>query len=296
MKNGYPRLMTCMNGVKFNESGKYLIDHGLEGFFDEIRNRSFPNVSYDQLFERRFTQSWLQEALKSVPEIETFNREFHEKLQTSFIDLDQKLFLTNQIRLLNKLNKQQKETLTNTASYLNEQIGIIRRENKKKRNIIPQRVLFSEIQTLLGVLKPCFMMSPISVAEFLAVEKYARYFDTVIFDEASQISPENALGTILRGKQLIVVGDSQQMPPTPFFSAKIEDGADELLLGLESMESILDECIGIGFKEKMLRYHYRSRKEGLIAFSNHYFYNNQLLSFPDLTEILHVMKMQMFLL
>ncbi|GAG24931.1 unnamed protein product, partial [marine sediment metagenome] len=108
-------------------------------------------------------------------------------------------------------------------------------------------------------------------------------------DEASQVTPEDAIGAILRGKSLIVVGDSQQLPPTNFFTASSISGTDfddldDLDSDLQTMESLLDECTGIGFREKMLKFHYRSRKEGLIAFSNQQYYNGRLFTFPDISN------------
>ena len=133
------------------------------------------------------------------------------------------------------------------------------------------------------------MMSPLAIANFLPIEEYNNFFDVVIFDEASQVTPEDAIGAILRGKSLIVVGDSQQLPPTNFFTASSISGTDfddldDLDSNLQTMESLLDECTGIGFREKMLKFHYRSRKEGLIAFSNQQYYNGRLFTFPDISN------------
>jgi very-short-patch-repair endonuclease len=128
-------------------------------------------------------------------------------------------------------------------------------------------------------LKPCFMMSPLSVSQFIPSRMR---FDAVIFDEASQVKPEDAINSIYRGAQLIVAGDRNQLPPTSFFE-QTQDQGDEYLGDDEasSWESVLDLCTGnAAFREIPLLWHYRSRHEHLIAFSNHVFYDGRLVTFP----------------
>ena len=124
------------------------------------------------------------------------------------------------------------------------------------------------------------MMSPSSVTQFLDVD--LDKFDLVIFDEASQLPTCKAVGSIVRGKSLIVVGDPQQLPPTTFFNADVRD---EDNYESEDMESILDDCLALGMPQNRLRWHYRSRHESLIAFSNATFYDNTLLTFPSPNEL-----------
>jgi very-short-patch-repair endonuclease len=124
-------------------------------------------------------------------------------------------------------------------------------------------------------------MSPISVSQFLAPE--SAKFDLVLFDEASQIVPEDAIGSIYRGKTIVVAGDNKQLPPTSFFQKSLIENVDWDELSDEDFEvfdSILDECLGIGLPVKTLRWHYRSKHEELIAFSNHRFYDDTLITFP----------------
>ena len=142
------------------------------------------------------------------------------------------------------------------------------------------RTLFSNIPTLLKACCPCMMMSPSSVTQFLDVD--LDKFDLVIFDEASQLPTCKAVGSIVRGKSLIVVGDPQQLPPTTFFNADVRD---EDNYESEDMESILDDCLALGMPQNRLRWHYRSRHESLIAFSNATFYDNTLLTFPSPNEL-----------
>ena len=143
------------------------------------------------------------------------------------------------------------------------------------------RRILKESKNLITAVKPCFMMSPLSVAKFLPATEFIEYFDIVVFDEASQIPPEDAIGAILRAKQLVVVGDEKQLPPTKFFSKDLYDSSDDFDMDTDIFDSILEECTGIGLPVITLSFHYRSRKEGLISFSNYHFYEDNLISFPD---------------
>ena len=153
---------------------------------------------------------------------------------------------------------------------------------------MPLRKLFMAIPNLVTSLRPCFMMSPLSVSVFLEAQSYD--FDLVIFDEASQVHTEDAIGAIMRGKQVIIVGDTKQLPPTSFFSTSLNDedfdvDSDDAIEDNDAgaYESILDEAVSV-LPERSLRWHYRSRHEHLIAFSNIKIYNSQLITFPSSTE------------
>ena len=130
---------------------------------------------------------------------------------------------------------------------------------------------------------PCFLMSPLSAAQYLAVDeqngKSVSKFDIVIFDEASQIPTHEAVGPIARGNSLIVAGDPEQMPPSSFFKVGIKLEEEEIVF--EDATSLLDECIAIELPRIRLSYHYRSKHESLISFSNHNFYNDKLYTFPS---------------
>ena len=138
------------------------------------------------------------------------------------------------------------------------------------------RGLFTEIPTLASVVCPCMLMSPTTVAQYLAPE--ANAFDLVIFDEASQMSTAEAIGSIARAKAAVVVGDPKQLPPTTFFRSAY---VAEENLDSEDLESILDDCLALGMPERHLVWHYRSKHESLIAFSNSMYYDNHLCTFPS---------------
>jgi len=145
---------------------------------------------------------------------------------------------------------------------------------------MPVRQLVRGLPTLLPKLKPCLLMSPLSVAQYL--DAGHAQFDLVVFDEASQIPVWDAVGAIARGKQLAVVGDPKQLPPTNFFNKSTDsDGADSSEEQVEDLESILDECLGAGMNRLSLQWHYRSRHESLITFSNVNYYDSKLITFPS---------------
>lgn len=153
--------------------------------------------------------------------------------------------------------------------------GILQREIAKKTRHKPVRQLIEEAPDALTALKPCLMMSPLSVAQYLSADH--AHFDVVIFDEASQITVWDAVGVLARAKQVIVAGDPKQMPPTNFFARSDGDSDDD---GDGDLESILDEMLGASIPQRTLNLHYRSRRESLIAFSNTRYYDNALVTFP----------------
>ncbi|OEG75486.1 AAA family ATPase [Shewanella colwelliana] len=157
------------------------------------------------------------------------------------------------------------------------EMGLINHQVNLKTRHAPVRQLVNRASQSLVALKPCFMMGPHSVAQYLTPGLIE--FDIIVMDEASQIKPEDALGTIARGKQLVVVGDPKQLPPTSFFDKAIEV-EDEDITAIEQSESILDVSLPM-FNARRLRWHYRSRHESLIAFSNQTFYDSNLVVFPS---------------
>lgn len=157
------------------------------------------------------------------------------------------------------------------------EMAVLRAELNKKRRHIPIRQLIDKAGRAIQQIKPVFMMSPMSIANFLPPGKVE--FDVVVFDEASQVKAVDAFGAIMRGKQVVVVGDTRQMPPTDFFSRDVELDDDEA--AISDIESILSMFKAAGSQERYLRWHYRSRHESLIAVSNVEFYDNKLVVFPS---------------
>ncbi|MFC1714617.1 DUF3320 domain-containing protein [Candidatus Poribacteria bacterium] len=170
--------------------------------------------------------------------------------------------------------QEEKPSFSFQSTGVNE-VQILKRENQKKRRLKPIRQLLQEIPTLAFKLKPCFMMSPLTVSQY--IDPSNLQFDAVVFDEASQIMPEDAVPCLMRAKQAIVMGDTQQLPPTSFFTTQDDDDIEE---EIEDLESFLSES-SVKFREKYLQWHYRSNSEELIAFSNRFFYDNRLVTFPN---------------
>ncbi len=165
--------------------------------------------------------------------------------------------------------------------------AIVNQEIAKKRRHKPIRQLLKETGAAVQAIKPVFMMSPISVAQYL--EPGGITFDLLLVDEASQISPVDALGAMARARQVVVVGDSKQLPPTRFFNKMLDDDEspddEESAFNAANLESILGLCVSQGLPQRMLRWHYRSRHHSLIAVSNREFYGSHLFVVPSPTTM-----------
>ncbi len=167
---------------------------------------------------------------------------------------------------------------TREAAHSSE-LGILQRCIKSGGRGVSIRKLFDQIPNLLPRLCPCMLMSPISAAQYLDPKREP--FDIVVFDEASQLPTCKAVGVLARGKNAVVVGDPKQMPPTSFFAVNT---VDEDHIEEEDLESILDDCLALNMPQAHLLWHYRSRHESLIAFSNSHFYENKLFTFPSVND------------
>ena len=280
----------CLNG--FDELNRWL-DYveaeadcdakGLSSFTEAIEkaNNTIPDVR--NAFERGFYAQWLAGVISDVPAVESFRRRIHEQRTERFIKLDEKQYIIARKRIRERIihTFPDPDKMTKAGSEL----GILTHEMAKKTRIMPLRRLFRSIPNLLLTLKPCFMMSPLSVAYFLDSEAYQ--FDMVIFDEASQIFPQDAIGAIFRAKQVIIAGDTKQLPPTNFFAATTGSGGegydDDEGYDDEVYDSILEETANV-LPNRWLLWHYRSKHEHLIAFSNQEIYGNKLITFPSSNE------------
>ena len=161
----------------------------------------------------------------------------------------------------------------------NSEMGILKRNIANGGRGTTIRKIIDQIPTLLPRLCPCMLMSPISVAQYIDLDR--DQFDIVVFDEASQMPTSEAVGAIARGKALVVVGDPMQMPPTSFFATS---AVDEEEAEIDDMDSILDDCITLSVPSRYLTWHYRSKHESLIAFSNSQYYDGRLYTFPSIDD------------
>lgn len=247
---------------------------GLEPLVASIEAKRVELGAIRTAFETNYCRWWLNAVVDNEPVIRTFVSAEHEKRIADFRRLDEKFTeLTRawvRASLCSGLPSQDDVTR-------NSEWGLLRREITKKRGHLPLRELISGIPSALTKLTPCLLMSPLSIAQFLAPD--TEQFDVVVFDEASQIAVWDAIGAIARGKQVVMVGDPKQLPPTAFFDRAESSVDDEDVEG--EMESILDECLGANLPTLNLSWHYRSRNESLIAFSNHRYYGGGLVTFPS---------------
>lgn len=252
---------------------------GLGPLVDLALHQRLPASDFLAAFQKRFLTAWLSAARRESPVLAQFSGAHREELIRSFRELDERLLGVAARLTLAQVRQRQPKAVASFGGG-GSQMGILLREINKKRRHKPLRVLFSEIPQLLQALKPCLLMSPLSVSSYLPKDKF--HFDVVIFDEASQMPPEDAICSILRADQVIVAGDDKQLPPTRFFQVDLDaEDEDEAASEDEVLDSILEECASIPwFTRCRLRWHYRSRQEGLIAFSNREFYEGELITFP----------------
>lgn len=230
--------------------------------------------------EGNFADSMLRNLFLNEPLLSRFVGDVHHKRIEEFRELDTKIIKLNRFRIAEKLYAN-RPSLSSNASPRSE-LGVLKSEFSRKRGHMPIRKLLSICGGLIQNIKPCFMMSPLSIAQYLDPYSVKNLrFDYVIFDEASQVKPEDALGALLRAKYAVIMGDTRQLPPTTFFDILIDvESEDYDLAVLADMESIL-HLTKRSFPSKMLRWHYRSRHESLIAVSNQEFYDENLLVYPS---------------
>lgn len=201
---------------------------------------------------------------------------FNEKI-AQFRRIDKELTALTQLEIYCRLASKVPD-FTKEAAQSSE-LGLLQRAIRSRGRGISIRKLFEQIPNLLPRLCPCMLMSPISAAQYL--EPSRKPFSLVVFDEASQLPTCKAVGALARGEDAVIVGDPLQMPPTSFFAA---NSVDEDNLDIEDLESILDDCLALNMPQTHLLWHYRSRHESLIAFSNQRFYDNRLYTFPSVND------------
>lgn len=257
---------------------------GLGDYIDKIEDMKIKSCMVVPIFLKRFYRLWLDTVMFDKPAIIEFRGRSQEDRINDFSRLDIKQLDIAKYRIRERLINSLPDSNSLTSSR--DEVGILKREASKQRKIMSLRKLFKSIPELILTLKPCLMMSPLSVSMFLESDVYN--FDVVIFDEASQVCTEDAIGAIYRGKQVIIAGDKEQLPPTNFFSASVSDEEfdvddEENIDDVNSYESVLDEALS-ALAERTLLWHYRSRHEHLIAFSNIKIYGGNLITFPSNIE------------
>ncbi|MBK9428006.1 MAG: DUF3320 domain-containing protein [Gammaproteobacteria bacterium] len=255
------------------------IAQGLQGLVLGLEGGAISLNKVESQFEFSYRSWWLKKTIDKDPILRAFSSAVHEQKIGEFRAADARFQKLTERYIAATLSGR----IPSPAGAIvgaDSEMGRLRRELQRQRGHMPVRQLVKELPSLLPKLKPCLLMSPLSVAQYLDAG-YAP-FDLVVFDEASQIPVWDAVGAIARGKQLVVVGDPKQLPPTNFFNKSTgADGDSTDDEQVEDLESILDECLGAGMNQLSLRWHYRSRHESLITFSNIRYYDSRLVTFPS---------------
>lgn len=248
------------------------VAQGLQPLVVATESGTIAGGSVERTFEVAYARWFAAGAIDAEPVLRHFVPMEHQSdIQAYACAVDELSELTvSYIRAKLSGNIPDKRAVTPHGGF-----GVLRHQLQLQRPSKPVRRLMQEMGSDFGALAPCLLMSPLSIAQFLPANH--ALFDLVIFDEASQIAPWDAIGPIARGKQVVIAGDPRQMPPTSFFNRG--DGAGDEDTG-EDFESILDECLAAGIPQHSLAWHYRSRHESLIAFSNHEYYHDALVTFP----------------
>jgi very-short-patch-repair endonuclease/DNA polymerase III delta prime subunit len=263
-----------------------------EGVVSRIRHATDDASLVPPIVERRYVTAWLESVYEHEPCLRQFSPRDQRDAIAAFRQLDEKMPTAAQREIRRRAFSRYPERFVTQAG--GGQLGALRDQLSRRRGQLPVRKLITRIPALLQALKPCFMMSPLAVSQFLpkgAAASETLRFDAVVFDEASQIFPEDAVPAVERASQVIVVGDEKQLPPTSFFRRDL-DGEEDLrddddtddadaLKGRDSILEAMDGMLGRGVGERYLEVHYRSRHENLIRFSNHHFYRDRLLVFPS---------------
>ncbi|MDR2090826.1 MAG: DUF4011 domain-containing protein [Clostridiales bacterium] len=264
--------------VALNRLVGRLMADGLSFAVEPLFNGKIKAGGIISSFRKKVYQNYIESLIRDNKELAGFSgsviEDSIEKLKRAAESFEK---LTEQEVLRRLIDRLKGPELEETLSL---EILYLQRAARSNMRGITLRKLFDETKNLLPYLAPCMLMSPISVAQYLDVD--TDMFDLVVFDEASQMTTCEAVGAISRGKNIIVVGDSKQLPPTSFF---IADYTDEDNLEQEDLESVLEDCLALGLAEKHLNWHYRSQHQSLIAFSNAMFYGNNLLTFPSPDEL-----------
>ena len=271
-----------LDGVRLVMSYRIKADqlrgHGCAGFVTALERGDFSYGEVGRVFDESVSEKTLDQLITSAPELSTFAGLRQDEKIANFKEIDARYADTVQKYVVAALSRSlpAEEEL---AVEERRQLATLKRESAKKKRIMPIRQLLADTMSVAMRYKPCFLMSPLSVAQYLPA--LAGQFDMVVFDEASQMTVWDAIGPIARGRQLIVVGDPKQLPPTSFFvkGDAVEDDPD-INAAAQDLESILDECLANGLYSAYLNWHYRSRHESLIAFSNHFYYDDRLNTFP----------------
>lgn len=267
----HPKLNAWCNWYRVREEA---INAGLSALVEVIEAESVGSQTTQDLFETGYARWFAIHLIDAEPKLAELITDVHMSDIEAYRRLEDRLSALSVRFIRAKLCDYipDKNNVSRKDGY-----GVLKHQLQLQRRHKPVRQLATEMGEAFTALAPCMLMSPLSIAQYLPADQ--ALFDLVIFDEASQIAPWDAIGSIARGRQVVIAGDPRQMPPTSFFN-RAAGSTDEDEATEEDMESILDECLAAGVPQHSLQWHYRSRHESLIAFSNNRYYDNRLITFP----------------
>ncbi|MFC9277590.1 DUF3320 domain-containing protein [Streptomyces collinus] len=249
-----------------------LARHGADGLVAGAAERGLDPERLPDVVVQALLRAWADGVLATDPRLRSTRADDLDARVADFRDADRRLVAAAAGAVTEACNKRRPRRFAGGAA------AVIIREAEKKTRHMPVRELLGRTREVVQAVKPCFMMSPLTVSQFLPSDFH---FDVVVFDEASQVRPSDAVNCVYRGSTLIVAGDDKQLPPTSFFDSSVEDDSDEYGEDVpDSFESLLHACKAGAMRELPLRWHYRSRHEDLITFSNREFYDNSMITFP----------------
>ena len=267
------------NYTVFASRARVLAQAGGGSLVDGLLDGKLDHASFVPAFDRAYADVLRVGLFEAWPELRSFDGQAHNNAIRQFRHLDRARIGLAQEQIVVAHDAGRPRGAAGLGP-----LGVLNAEIARKRGHLPMRVLLEKAGVAIQKLKPVFMMSPLSVAQFL--KPGALQFDILVMDEASQIEPVDALGAIARAEQIVVVGDEKQLPPTAFFKKLTgeedpEESDDGVAIQAKDAESILELCLAKGAPSRMLSWHYRSKHQSLIAVSNREFYENKLFIVPS---------------
>ncbi len=265
--------------IAFATRAQHLADAGAPSLVDALYEGTLDHKTLAPAFDHAYAEVLRVALFAAWPELRGFDGDSHNNLVGQFRQLDKARIELAQEQIV----ASHAEGRPHGAAGIGP-LGVLNAEIARKRGHLPIRVLLEKAGPAIQQLKPVFMMSPLSVAQFL--KPGGLHFDILVMDEASQIEPVDSLGAIARADQIVVVGDEKQLPPTAFFKKLTgeddpEESDDGVTIQAKDAESILELCLAKGVPSRMLSWHYRSKHQSLIAVSNREFYENKLFIVPS---------------
>ncbi|SFN28718.1 DUF3320 domain-containing protein [Proteiniclasticum ruminis] len=278
------RLLTYRNNLdqlrtwtRYNEIQALLEEKGLNTLVESYKTSSIPPEQMKDALVKSIYFLGFQAVLEKEPLLMKVSGESYEEKIRYFKEVTAQYEEAARKEIISVLSSRVPDLLKEASS--SSEVGILQRAIRSGGRGVTLRSLFEKLPHLLPRITPCMLMSPLSVAQYLSPAK--AYFDLVIFDEASQMPTAEAVGAMSRGEHVVIVGDPKQLPPTAFFQAERELEEDGVL---EDLDNILEDALALSLPETSLLWHYRSRHESLIAFSNKTYYENQLYTYPSPRE------------